>query len=78
MPITDSTWISRARTPTAIVMPARTVHGFKFRPDVDGPVITAAQRPLESLVAVGAPELLVVAAQESLTDPACPIEVTRL
>lgn len=48
-----------ADAPALIVVPARTVHGFKFRSDVDGPVITAAQRPLESLVAVGAPELLV-------------------
>jgi AraC family transcriptional activator of pobA len=34
------------------------VHGFNFSEDVDGPVVTAAQRPLESLVSVGSPELL--------------------
>lgn len=42
---------------TVIVVPAQHVHGFKFTPDVDGYVITAAQRPLEALCAVGAPEL---------------------
>lgn len=46
------------RAPGLIVVPARAVHGFQFTPDIDGPVITAAQRPLESLAAVGAPDLL--------------------
>ncbi len=45
--------------PSLIVVPARHVHGFRFTPDIDGPVVTAAQRPLESLVQVGAPELMV-------------------
>jgi AraC family transcriptional activator of pobA len=44
--------------PCLIVIPAGVVHGFHFRSDTDGPVITAAQRPLESLVAAIAPELL--------------------
>jgi AraC family transcriptional activator of pobA len=44
--------------PCLIVVPAGAVHGFHFRSDTDGPVITAAQRPLESLVAAIAPELL--------------------
>lgn len=44
--------------PCLIVIPAGAVHGFHFRSDTDGPVITAAQRPLESLVAAIAPELL--------------------
>lgn len=44
--------------PCLIVVPAGAVHGFHFRSDTDGPVITAAQRPLESLVASIAPELL--------------------
>lgn len=44
--------------PCLIVVPAGVVHGFHFRQDTDGPVITAAQRPLESLVASIAPELL--------------------
>jgi len=44
--------------PALIVIPSRHVHGFHFRPSVDGPVVTAAQGPLESLCAVGAPALL--------------------
>lgn len=43
---------------TLIVVPAQHVHGFRFRPDIDGPVVTAAQRPLESLASVAAPDLL--------------------
>lgn len=54
--------IDGARSPFAapalIVVPARHVHGWHFHRDVDGPVVTAAQRPLESLAAVGAPDLL--------------------
>ncbi len=48
------------RPPCLIVIPARAVHGFHFHPHTDGPVITAAQKPLESLAAVAAPELLAV------------------
>jgi AraC family transcriptional activator of pobA len=44
--------------PCLVVVPARTVHGFSFHPGTDGPVITAAQKPLESLAALAAPELL--------------------
>jgi len=44
--------------PCLIVIPAGSVHGFHFKRTVDGPVITAAQRPLESLAALAAPELL--------------------
>jgi AraC family transcriptional regulator, transcriptional activator of pobA len=44
--------------PCLIVVPARSVHGFHFHRQIDGPVITAAQKPLESLAAVAAPELL--------------------
>ncbi len=44
--------------PCLIVAPARSVHGFNFSATVDGPVVTAAQKPLESLAAVAAPELL--------------------
>ncbi|MGK2897094.1 MAG: helix-turn-helix domain-containing protein [Burkholderiaceae bacterium] len=43
---------------TLIVVPAGHVHEFHFTPDVDGPVVTAAQRPLESLIAFVAPGLL--------------------
>ena len=44
--------------PCLIVVPSGVVHGFHFCSDIDGPVITAAQRPLESLLAAIAPELL--------------------
>jgi AraC family transcriptional regulator, transcriptional activator of pobA len=44
--------------PCLVLIPAQTVHGFSFSPNVDGPVVTAAQRPLESLAGVVMPELL--------------------
>jgi AraC family transcriptional regulator, transcriptional activator of pobA len=44
--------------PCLIVVPARSVHGFSFHSDIDGPVVTAAQKPLESLASTAAPELL--------------------
>lgn len=43
---------------TLIVIPTRHVHGFRFTPDIDGPVVTAAQGALESIAAVTAPDLL--------------------
>lgn len=46
------------KAPCLIWIPAQTVHGFNFSEDVDGPVVTAAQRPLESQVGVSSPELL--------------------
>jgi AraC family transcriptional activator of pobA len=46
------------RPPCLIVAPARSVHGFRFSPDIDGHVITMAQSPLESLAMTAAPELL--------------------
>lgn len=46
------------RPPCLVLVPSGAVHGFHFRNDIDGPVITAAQRPLESLMAAIAPELL--------------------
>ncbi len=54
--IDDRKWV--LHPPCLIVAPARSVHGFHFSPDIDGVVITAAQRALESLAAVAAPELL--------------------
>lgn len=47
-----------AAAPCLIVVPAQTVHGFRFSPDTDGPVVTATQRPLESLAALVMPELV--------------------
>lgn len=46
------------KAPCLVWIPAQTVHGFNFSEDVDGPVVTAAQRPLESLVGVASPELI--------------------
>jgi len=49
----------KLQTPCLIVAPARSVHGFHWTVgDVDGPVVTAAQRPLESLAAMASPGLL--------------------
>ncbi len=44
--------------PALIVIPSRHVHGFEWLREVDGPVVTAAQRPLESMAALAAPALL--------------------
>jgi AraC family transcriptional activator of pobA len=41
-----------------LLIPAQTVHGFHFSEDVNGPVVTAAQRPLESLTSVAMPDLM--------------------
>ena len=46
------------KAPCLLQIPAQTVHAFSFSEDMDGPVVTAAQRPLESLVGVAMPELL--------------------
>jgi hypothetical protein len=54
----SSTTAAPSAGPCVLLVPAQTVHGFHFSPDVDGPVVTAAQRPLESLAAVVMPELL--------------------
>ena len=48
----------KLHAPCLILVPAHTVHGFAFSEDVDGPVVTAAQRPLESLISMAAPDLL--------------------
>ena len=58
----------QAEAPALIVVPSMHVHGFHFRPDVDGPVVTAAQRPLESLATVGAPDLLPVSRTPAVID----------
>lgn len=46
------------KAPCLLWIPAQTVHSFDFSEDVNGPVVTAAQRPLEALVGVASPELL--------------------
>jgi AraC family transcriptional activator of pobA len=45
-------------SPCLLIVPAGTVHGFHFSSDVNGPVVTATQKPLESLASVAMPELL--------------------
>ena len=54
--IDDAKWA--IEPPCLVVIPAQTVHGWHFSDDIDGPVVTAAQRPLESLAKVAMPELL--------------------
>ncbi|WP_322048649.1 helix-turn-helix domain-containing protein [Paraburkholderia sp. J67] len=54
--IDGRTWAVVA--PCLIVVPAHSVHGFHFRSDIDGHVITAAQPALESLAMTAAPDLL--------------------
>lgn len=44
--------------PCLIVVPARSVHGFRFRANVDGYVVTAAQSAIESVAITASPELL--------------------
>lgn len=51
-----------------VLVPSLAVHGHHFTRDVDGPVVTAAQRPLESLLAVAAPELLPTIRQPVVLD----------
>lgn len=48
------------QAPALLVIPAGHVHGFRFSTDIDGPVVTATQRVLESLAGVVMPELLPV------------------
>jgi len=56
--------------PAVIVVPTQHVHGFEFRRNTDGPVVTAAQRPLESLAAVATPDLLTHIRQPRVLDVA--------
>ncbi|SAK45766.1 transcriptional regulator [Caballeronia pedi] len=46
--------------PSVIMLPAQTVHGFNFAPDVDGLVVTVAQRSIEALASIAAPGLIPV------------------
>lgn len=68
--------------PCLLIVPAGTVHGFHFSRDVNGPVVTATQKSLESLASVAMPELLqiirtpaVIALEESTryTDALMPL-----
>ena len=48
----------RLEAPCLVVIPARSVHGFRFHEEVDGHVITTAQSAIESIAMTAAPELL--------------------
>lgn len=48
----------RAQSPCLLVVPAGHVHGFRFTTNIQGPVVTASQKALESLAGVSMPELL--------------------
>lgn len=52
----DARWPLRA--PALVVVPAGRVHGFEFNPQVNGVVVTAAQKPLEAMARIVMPELL--------------------
>ncbi|NIF51274.1 helix-turn-helix domain-containing protein [Burkholderia sp. Ax-1724] len=52
--------------PCLVLLPAQTVHGFVFSPEIDGLVITAAQRALESISKVVSPGLLPVLQRPAL------------
>ncbi|WP_280189424.1 helix-turn-helix domain-containing protein [Delftia sp. PS-11] len=54
----DVRWPLRA--PALVVVPAGRVHGFGFNPQVNGVVVTAAQKPLEAMAQIVMPELLQV------------------
>ena len=47
-------------SPALILVPAQNVHAFRFSPSIDGPVVTASQKSLESMAAVVMPELVSV------------------
>jgi AraC family transcriptional activator of pobA len=55
-----------AEAPCILVIPAQTVHGFVFQKTVNGPVVTAAQGPLESVASVLMPELLALVRKPAL------------
>jgi AraC family transcriptional activator of pobA len=63
--ILDSAHLT-ATAPCLIVIPAQTVHGFVFAKNVNGPVVTAAQGPLESVASVLMPELLALLRKPAL------------
>lgn len=48
----------QGKAPCLLVVPAGHVHGLRFTPDVNGPVVTAAQKVLESVASITMPELI--------------------
>jgi AraC family transcriptional regulator, transcriptional activator of pobA len=57
----------RIEPPCIIMLPAQTVHGFSFAPDVDGLVVTAAQRSVEAVASIVAPGLVPVLQRAAVT-----------
>mgnify|MGYP006267245647 CR=1 FL=1 len=49
---------TQAHGPCLVVIPAGHVHDFEFSSDIDGPVVTATQKTLESVASSVIPELL--------------------
>jgi AraC family transcriptional activator of pobA len=49
---------TRVEAPCLLVIPAGHVHGFHFSKTIDGPVVTATQKTLESVASSVMPELL--------------------
>lgn len=49
---------TRAEAPCLLVIPAGHVHGFHFSKAIDGPVVTATQKTLESVASSVMPELV--------------------
>ncbi|MCF7202509.1 helix-turn-helix domain-containing protein [Pseudomonas oligotrophica] len=58
----------RFRAPCIILLPQRTVHAFSYSADTDGPVITAAQRPLESIARILSPRILALLTRPRVFD----------
>ncbi|MGF6262648.1 AraC family transcriptional activator of pobA [Paraburkholderia youngii] len=54
------------KAPCLILLPAQTVHGFVFSPEIDGLVITAAQRALETISKAVSPGLMPVLQRPAL------------
>ena len=52
----DVRWPLRA--PALVVVPEGRIHGFEFNPQVNGVVVTAAQKPLEAMARIVMPDLL--------------------
>lgn len=52
----DKRW--QIRAPALLVIPAHYVHGFNWKPDINGIVITTAQLPLESIAQLLYPDLI--------------------
>jgi AraC family transcriptional regulator, transcriptional activator of pobA len=48
---------TQLQSPTLIFIPAQNVHSFRLSSDVDGPVITVAQQPIESMAKIVMPAL---------------------